>query len=100
MNAPTQSFVGSKLDQDKLRWDLLPFESVTPIVAVLTFGAKKYAPENWRLVENPRARYFAALMRHLAAWWLGEKNDPETGYSHLAHAGCCLLFLLAFEAKS
>ena len=90
---------GTKNDQGKLRWDLLPFGSVREIVKVLTYGARKYSPDNWKSVPNPRNRYFAATMRHLDAWWEGEKVDDETGYSHLAHAGCCLLFLLYFEKK-
>ena len=93
------SLIGKKFDQEKDRWDLLPFESVTQIVKVLTFGAKKYEPNNWQKVPEAKSRYFAACMRHLNAWWGGEKIDPESGIHHLAHAGCCILFLLWFEGK-
>lgn len=44
-------------------------------------------------------RVFAALMRHMWAWWRGEDKDPETGESHLWHAGCCIAFLIAYEAR-
>ena len=44
-------------------------------------------------------RVFAALMRHMWAWWRGEVNDPETGMSHLWHAATNIAFLLAFEAR-
>ena len=87
-----------KHDQEKPRWDLLPMEALAPIVDVLTFGARKYAPDGWRTVPEWRRRYYAALLRHLVAWWRGEKVDPESGLSHLAHAGCCLLFLISLEA--
>jgi len=30
---------------------------------------------------------------------MGEKNDPETGLSHLAHASACLMFLIHFELQ-
>jgi hypothetical protein len=40
-----------------------------------------------------------ALMRHMTAWWEGESADPETGYSHLWHAGCCILFLITYELR-
>ncbi len=96
---PTPEF-GRKDDSDKDRWDLLPLEPVRQIVKVLTFGAKKYAPDNWQKVSEPRDRYFAALMRHLVAWRSGEALDPESGIHHLAHAGCCVLFLLWFELRS
>jgi hypothetical protein len=36
-------------------------------------------------------------MRHLHAFNDGEDKDPESGLSHLAHASCCLMFLLEFE---
>lgn len=45
------------------------------------------------------SRPFSALHRHLEAWWNGENHDPETGYSHLWHAGCCILFLIAYERR-
>ncbi len=40
------------------------------------------------------------MCRHIFAWWGGEDKDPETGFSHLAHAGCCLLFLMEFQRNS
>lgn len=93
-NDPT---LGRKFDAIKDRWDLLPWDAAAEIVKVLTFGARKYAPNNWKYVDQARDRYFAALQRHMSAWWGGERLDPETGLSHLAHAGCCLLFLLSLE---
>ena len=85
---------GQKHDAQKDRWDLLPTAAVRQIVKVLTFGATKYGDQNWEFVAEARRRYYAATMRHLTAWWEGEENDMETGLSHLAHAGCCILFLL------
>ena len=35
-----------------------------------------------------------ACHRHLQAWWSGERLDKESGLPHLAHAVCCLLFLM------
>lgn len=89
--------VGVKLDSGKRRWGLLPFRAVGIVVDVLTFGAKKYAPDNWRKVPGARERYLDAAFRHLAAWKLGERNDPESGFSHLGHAVCCILFLAEME---
>jgi len=94
---PADEDTGRKDDKTKDRWDLLPYEEVEKIVKVLTFDAKKYADNNWLKVLNPESRYFAALQRHLVAWKKGEKIDPESGFSHLAHAGCCLLFLSHFD---
>src|SRR5690606_41413427 len=71
--------------------------ATSEIVDVLTYGARKYAPDNWRHVANPQQRYYAAAMRHIVAWVMGEKLDPESGKPHLAHAAGCLLFLLEFD---
>ena len=88
---------GKKLDHGKEDWSLLPFSEVLEIVRVLDFGAKKYSRDNWMNVKDGRFRYFAAMMRHLVAWFSGEKDDKESGMPHLAHAGCCLLFLMWFD---
>ena len=90
--------IGEKHDKGKWRFSLLPIEPLLEFVKVLEYGCRKYAEENWKSVENPRRRYFDAMMRHLLVWfYTEEKLDPETGFSHLAHAGCCLWFLLWFE---
>ena len=89
---------GRKNDDGKLRYDLLPPDALEGVVAVLTYGCKKYSDRNW---ENgiKYGRVFAALMRHMWAWWRGEENDVETGLSHLDHAHCCILFLYAYTNK-
>lgn len=84
---------GMKFDQDKPEYGLLPPKALLETVKVLTFGAKKYARDNWRFVEEGERRYFDALQRHLWAWKAGEVLDKESGLPHLAHAMCCLMFL-------
>jgi len=84
-------FGGMKTDNDKLRWDLLPFDVIEEIVDIMTYGAKKYEPNNWKKVEM--WRYKAALLRHIVAWWLGEDLDKESGRHHLSHALCNLVFI-------
>ena len=88
---------GMKFDNDKPQWSLLPLREVEQIVKVLTFGAKKYSPDNWKRVEADR--YFDAMMRHIVAWKTGEMNDSETDLNHLAHAACNALFLLYFDEQ-
>lgn len=89
---------GVKFDEGKLRYDLVPIEALREITRVLTFGANKYTDRNWEKGIN-YGRCYAAAMRHLTAWWDGEDKDPETGISHLAHAGCCIYFLLTYEQR-
>jgi hypothetical protein len=90
---------GLKYDNDKLRWDLLPIQCTEDIVRVLTFGSKKYADNNWQLVEKAGERYYAAVLRHLAAWRQGEITDPESGLPHLAHIACNITFLQWIEKE-
>lgn len=90
---------GRKDDQGKVRWDLVQPLSLQEYVEVLTHGAAKYAPNNWRYVPEARSRYFAALLRHLWAWWLGEQYDRETKLHHLAHTLCCVCFLMEPELE-
>jgi hypothetical protein len=87
-----------KFDSGKPRMELLPTGPLLAISRVLTKGAVKYSPHNWRRGFE-WSRLIGAAMRHLFLWSAGEDKDPETGESHLAHAGCCILFLLEHEAK-
>ena len=88
---------GVKHDIGKLRMSLLPIEPLTEVLTILEFGAVKYAPGNWQKVDNARTRYFDAAQRHILAWWQGEQTDSESGKHHLAHAVCCLMFLMWFD---
>jgi len=90
---------GIKFDSDKAKWSLLPWSEVEDVVNVLTKGAKKYAPDNWKKVPNAEERYFDASLRHIMAAFDGEPNDLETGEQHLAHAVCCLLFWMWHNKK-
>ena len=87
-----EKIVKSVMEHPEFRWDLLPFEPVENVVEILTFGAKKYEPNNWQKVES--LRYFDALIRHLIADWIrGEDDDQESGLAHASHADCNAVFL-------
>jgi hypothetical protein len=93
---------GIKYDDGKLQWWYLPIEPIKEVLKVLHYGDKKYPADdgcNWKQVPNAKKRYYSALMRHITAWWDGEKNDQESGLHHLAHACTNVLFLLWFEMK-
>lgn len=97
---------GVKYDQGKQKltdmlgpgFDLLPPEGPKAVATILDYGAKKYAPRNWELGMD-WDRPFNAAIRHMFAWWSGEDNDPETGYSHLWHAATNLFFLIAYQNR-
>lgn len=103
MYTPTSS-TGDKMtalknDQDKPRMELLSVPALQSIAEVMTFGAKKYADHNWRQGFK-WSRLYGAALRHLTAHMNGESTDPESGFSHLAHLGCCVMFLLEHEKCS
>lgn len=83
---------GTKHDGGKPRMDLLDPGFLLDVARVLTFGADKYGAHNWRGGIDA-SRLYAAIQRHLNAFWSGQDTDPETGLSHLAHAACGLMFL-------
>lgn len=88
---------GRKFDTAKPDYTLLPWDAVEEVVKVLDFGAKKYARDNWKHVEGADTRYLAAAFRHLSAYAQNEAVDAETGISHLAHAACCMLFMISLN---
>jgi hypothetical protein len=90
---------GRKFDGGKLQYGLIPPLALRETVKVLTFGAEKYEPDNWRRVPDGNRRYFDAAQRHLWAYQEGEMYDLETGVSHLAHALCCIMFMLDLDEE-
>lgn len=87
---------GVKHDQEKPDMALLSSIALVKIAEVMTFGKKKYSAHNWRGGFS-WSRVLSAAFRHLVAYIGGQDKDPETGLSHLAHLGCCIMFLLEFE---
>jgi hypothetical protein len=87
-----------KKDYGKLPIHLVPFDAVLAITQILAFGAKKYRARGWEEGMD-WDRVYSACLRHLFSWWHKEGNDPDTGKSHLWHAGCCILFLIAYELR-
>jgi len=85
----------TKNDGGKTRMDLLPPKALEGIAKIFTFGAKKYNDYNYKNGEGlDWDRPYAAMIRHLNAWNDGEDIDPESGQSHLYHAGCCIMMLI------
>lgn len=95
---------GRKDDGGKAPWGLLMRGcslALAGVVAVLKFGANKYAADSWQNVENAEERYKDALYRHLHSietrGFLAK--DPETGLLEWFHVACNALFLATFAAK-
>lgn len=96
---------GVKGDSGKRRWRFFPWAELGEVADVLDKGATRYAPDNWKKVADAEGRYFDAAMRHLIDGYASGEyiDDPAKGgdgESHLAHAVCCLLFLMWFGNKN
>lgn len=90
---------GIKHDDAKIRFDLLPDDALTLVAEILTKGASEYGDRNWE--EGISAsRLEAAARRHMTRWKLGQTLDPKSGMSHLVHAACDLLMMVALESRA
>lgn len=89
---PLQEDGDLKHDAGKLRYDLIPPETLKGLASVLTYGSIKYADWNWIKSEKPE-RYYGAMLRHLESDRSGEKLDPESGLPHLEHVLFCAMAL-------
>lgn len=89
---------GLRRNQGKTRFALFPPDALWSIAEVFTFGSVKYEPRNWERGMSWSTCY-DSLQRHMHQWWAGERYCSDSGLPHLAHAGCNILFLLAYELR-
>jgi hypothetical protein len=92
--------VGTKYDQDKLQYSLIPPYALEQVAKNLTVGLKKYKERNnWKKVEGAEQRYLDALYRHLEAHRRGEVYDTDSSVPdmlHMAAVAVNAMFLLEF----
>lgn len=90
---------GVKYDDGKVDFSLLPMGPLEDVAKVWTFGKQKYNAWNWTKGFK-YLRVYSAALRHIFASMRGEDTDPESKLPHLAHAICCLMMLLEFQATN
>jgi hypothetical protein len=75
-------------------------DALDEVVKRFTHGAAKYAPGNWKTVDNAVDRYSSALMRHYSAYRQGEREDPEApGMTHIGAVAWNALVLVWFALR-
>ncbi len=79
----------------KTMFQLLDPFYIEGIADVLTMGAEKYSPDNWKKV--PRVEYERAMYHHMNEYLKGDKTDEESGQSHLYHLATNAMFLNWFD---
>lgn len=81
------SHTGGQKGAKPARYDLIPPGALELVAKLYGRGAGKYDDHNWRRGYD-WSLSFAALNRHLWAFWNGEDMDEEMGLPHMA----CVIF--------
>jgi hypothetical protein len=125
--AAEQKYKALRYNAGKVRWSLVNFKSLLPMVRVLEYGAHKYSiyedenevqhkgseipveetgkykivssgANNWKKGLDKK-EILESMMRHLTALLDGEEIDPESGLPHMGHIQCNTLFYNYFKDK-
>lgn len=83
---------GIRENEGKLKWSLVDFKALEPMVKVLEYGMDKYSAHNWKK-GLPVTEISESLIRHLISFLSGEDIDGESGLPHVGHIACNAMFL-------
>ena len=81
---------GARRTDRKLRFDLVPFEFLESVAEVLTRGAARYGPYNWKRGQKD---FFLDAWNH-AFVHLQKFKEGDRSEDHLAHLACNVAFLI------
>lgn len=88
-----------RYNKDKLKWSLVNFPALEPMVEVLMFGASKYSPNNWKKGLK-QEEILESLQRHMNELYEGNLYDDESKLKHIGHILCNAMFYSYFQLKS
>lgn len=89
---------GLRHNSGKLRWSLVSWKALEPMVRVMMYGAQKYSNDNWKKGLD-KTEILESLMRHLTSLMDGELRDKESGLLHIGHIMANALFWSYFHLK-
>ncbi len=95
-----------RYNKGKMMYGLIPWQWLESLANIFTFGAKKYAPNNWKKSLNTEDHNvliedrISSLLRHYVSWRKGEIDDPESGEHHLAHVAWNALMIVWYDKNS
>ena len=81
---------GTRRTDRKPRFDLIPFEFLESVAEVLTRGAARYGPCNWK---RGRKDFFLDAWNH-AFVHLQKFKEGDRSEDHLAHLACNVALLI------
>lgn len=88
-----------RYNENKLRWSLVDFKSLEPLVEVLEYGTKKYEVDNWKRGLELRA-IMDSLMRHVVEINNNQYIDEESKCLHMGHIMANAMFWIYFYNKN
>lgn len=80
-----------RYNEGKREWSLVDFESLEPMVEVLEFGAKKYAPHNWKKGLST-TKILESMLRHVFELLQNKDLDEESKLPIIGHVMCNAMF--------
>jgi hypothetical protein len=96
---PVTSETGGTKNQKLARFDLVPPFPLRKLAEQYGRGAEKYGDRNWERGYQWSLSY-AALQRHLNAFWSGEDYDPEFPDAHHLDAAMFHVMSLRYFAEN
>lgn len=84
--------LGERENKGKLKWSLVSWKALEPMIEVLMFGAAKYDNHNWKKGLK-YTEICESLQRHMNSFLDKEDNDPESKLAHVGHILCNAMFL-------
>lgn len=87
----------ARFSTGKIRYDLIPPNSLEELAKVYTYGTRKYSDDNWWKGLKWKKDVFGCILRHVWKWFRGEKCDDESGLHHLSHAAWNCFTLMEYE---
>jgi hypothetical protein len=84
--------VGERKNEGKLKWSLVSWAALEPLVKTLMFGANKYSAHNWKQGLK-YTEILDSMQRHINSFSNAEDKDKESGLDHVGHILCNAMFL-------
>jgi len=88
-----------RFNEGKLKWNLVDFKSIEPLVKVLEFGSTKYEVGNWKK-DMDLDDILNSMLRHVIELADGYYTDKESGEPIVGHIMTnCMFFEYHIKKK-
>lgn len=87
-----------RFNEGKLKWSLVDYKALEPLVRVLEYGANKYSADNWKKGLDKK-EILESTMRHLIALISDQPLDDESKLEHEGHVLANMMFYSHFNQK-